>query len=148
MRNRIKNYKLRNNNFLFLFLVFFLFIVQGLAQQPKPVVFKPLAPPITDVYQFESAGLIVLSNKRELQFWDATTKAYFGFFGVLPVSAFNYSIRIVEYLPAFNTVAVVWEEFTLNGKDSIYKDFLSVINLNTLALAQHKLTTPIQPCVM
>ena len=136
MRNRIKNYKLRNNNFLFLFLVFFLFIVQGLAQQPKPVVFKPLAPPITDVYQFESAGLIVLSNKRELQFWDATTKAYFGFFGVLPVSAFNYSIRIVEYLPAFNTVAVVWEEFTLNGKDSIYKDFLSVINLNTLALAQ------------
>jgi hypothetical protein len=108
------------------------------AQQPTPVIFKPLLPPITDVYQFETAGLIAISNKHELQFWDAATKAYFGNFGVLPNNAYNCAIRLVEYFANSNTVAVVWEEMTTseNGKDTSYHDFLSVMDLNTVAYAK------------
>ena len=132
-----KKYKFYKG-FLFTFSISLFLVFRSFAQQPTPVIFKPLTPPITDVYQFEKAGLIAISNKRELQFWDANTKAYFGYFGVLPPTAYNYSIRVVEYMPTLNTVAVVWEEYIIgeNGKDTIYKDFLSVINLTTLLLAQ------------
>ncbi len=106
------------------------------AQLPTPVIFKPLAPPINNVYHFKSVGLVVLSNQHELQFWDETTKAYYGNYAVLPKSAFNCTIRIVEHIEAYNTIAIVWEEYTNIGKDTIYKDFLTVINLTTLQLAQ------------
>ena len=138
MKNSFKKKYKFYNGFLLAFSISLFFVIHSFAQQPTPVIFKPLTPPITDVYQFEKAGLIAISNKRELQFWDANTKAYFGYFGVLPPTAYNYSIRIVEYMPTLNTVAVVWEEYIIgeNGKDTIYKDFLSVINLTTLLLAQ------------
>jgi hypothetical protein len=110
----------------------------AIAQQPTPIIFKPLVTPLTQVFHLEKAGLIAITNDRELQFWDENTKAYYGYFGVLPTSAFNYKIRLVEYIEAYKTVAVVWQEYTTpnNIKDTIYKDFLSVINLQTLMLAQ------------
>ena len=43
----------------------FLFFTQ--AQQPVPVIFKPLNPPITAVYSFQEAGLLAISNQHELQ---------------------------------------------------------------------------------
>jgi hypothetical protein len=109
------------------------------AQQPVPVIFKPLSPPITDVYSFQEAGLIAISNQHELQLWDANTKAYYGHFGVLPTTAYNCAIRLVEYIPAYNTVAVVWEEYTTVGNnlnDTIYTNQFAVFNLNTLLFTQ------------
>lgn len=106
------------------------------AQQPTPVIFRPLAPPIKDFYRFKQIGLLAIANQHELQFWDESTKAYYGNFGVLPKSAFNCSIRIVEYIEAYNTVAVVWDEYTIVNSDTVYKDFLSVIDISTLQLAQ------------
>ncbi len=114
----------------------FLFFTQ--AQQPVPVIFKPLSPPITAVYTFQEAGLLAISNQHELQLWDANTKAYYGHFGVLPTTAYNCAIRLVEYIPAYNTVAVVWEEYTVgnNIKDTFYTDQFAVFNLTTLLAAQ------------
>lgn len=106
------------------------------AQQPTPVIFRPLAPPIKDFYQFKQVGLLAINNQHELQFWDESTKAYYGSFVVLPKSAFNCSIRIVEFIESYNTVAVVWDEYTIVNNDTVYKDFLSVIDLTTLQLIQ------------
>lgn len=103
------------------------------AQSPTPVIFRPLAPPVTEVYYFKDAGLAALGNQHELQLWDPATKAYYGNIAVLPSSAFNCRIRLVEHIPATNSIAVVWEEYTVPGTDTVYQDFLSVFNLSTLA---------------